>query len=425
MNGHAIRIVVVKGGIMKRSSIGTFVVIALLAGVGTSSGETTFHNGGTGACQGCHTTPPDLKGSDPSSTCLLCHQAPLNVFLPTGVYVSTDTRISPLCLQMPPGGDFCWVKKDYRWALPGSAQTFYSRGERHGHNIVAQDFGFSADTRLLYAPGGNYPSVSLSCISCHDPHGNYRRSASGAISSEGLPILASGSYSTSPDPSTSGTVGTYRMLAGRGYQPKSLGGIYAFTTDPPAAVAPPLYNRAENFTETRVAYGSGMSEWCQNCHTNINDNATHLHPVGVRSQLTNQIVLNYNGYVTTGKLTGTYAAAYSSLVPFEMGTSDYALLKSVANSDGSVLTGPTRSATVMCLTCHRAHASGWNSMARWNTQAVFITFNGLYPGIDNGAPAECAQGRSALETQKAFYDRPVTMFAPFQRALCNKCHVAD
>ncbi len=402
-----------------------FVVAVIILSAGASTGETVFHNGGTGNCQGCHTTPPDLKGSDPGSTCLLCHQAPLNALLPSGSYVSTDTRSSPLCVQLPPGGDFCWLKKDYRWTLTGAAQTFMSRGERHGHNIVAQDFGYSADTRLLYAPGGNYPSISLSCISCHDPHGNYRRSMTGTISAEGLPIVASGSYSTSPDPGAGGTVGTYRLLAGAGYQPKSLGGIYAFTADPPAAVAPPMYNRAESFTDTRVAYGSGMSEWCQNCHANISDNATHLHPVGVRAQLTNQIVGNYNGYVATGKLTGTYATAYTSLVPFEMGTSEYPLLKSVASSDGSVLTGPSRSATVMCLSCHRAHASGWDSMLRWNSQSVFITFNGRYPGIDNGAPAECAQGRVALETQKTFYDRPVTMFAPFQRGLCNKCHVED
>jgi hypothetical protein len=410
---------------MKGLGAGAFVVAAILAGVGSSFGDTVFHNGGTGACQGCHTTPPALKGSDPGSTCLLCHQAPAGVSFPTGHYVATDARTSQACLQLSPGGDFCWTKKDYRWPLPGSAQAGSSRGERHGHSIVAQDFGYTADGSLLSAPGGSFPSSSLSCISCHDPHGNYRRSADGRISRDGLPIIASGSYSTSPDPGPAGTVGTYRLLAGKGYQPKNLPGILAFTADPPAAVAPPLYNRPEGAGDTRVAYGSGMSEWCQNCHININDSATHLHPVGSRAQLTSSIVSNYNGYVATGKLTGTFATAYTSLVPFEMGTSDYALLKSVASSDGSGLIGPTRSAVVMCLTCHRAHASGWDSMARWNTQAVFLTYNGLYPGIDNGAPAELAQGRLAAETRKTFYDRPVTMFASFQRGLCNKCHVAD
>lgn len=410
---------------MKGFSLGVFVGVAILMSAGSSFADTVFHNGGTGNCQGCHTTPPALKASDSGSTCLLCHQAPLSAVLPSGSYVSTDTRMSQICLQLPPGGDFCWTKKDFRWSLPGAAQLGLSRGERHGHNIVAQDFGYTADTRLLFAPGGNYPSLNLSCISCHDPHGNYRRSATGTISSEGLPIIASGSYSTSPDPPVTGAVGTYRLLAGRGYQPKSLGGMYPFTVDPPAAVAPPEYNRAEGFAETRVAYGSGMSEWCQNCHSDINENASHLHPVGVRAQLTSAIVANYNAYVATGKLSGTHATAYTSLVPFEMGTSDYTLLKSVANSDGSVLTGPTGNASVMCLTCHRAHASGWDSMARWNTQSVLITFNGLYPGIDNGAPAELAQGRLAAETRKTFYDRPATMFAPFQRGLCNKCHVAD
>jgi hypothetical protein len=58
-------------------------------------------------------------------------------------------------------------------------------------------------------------------------------------------------------------------------------------------------------------------------------------------------------------------------------------------------------------------------------QAMFLTFNGLYPGIDNSTPPDIAQGRLAAETRKTFYDRPATMFAPFQRALCNKCHATD
>jgi hypothetical protein len=64
-------------------------------------------------------------------------------------------------------------------------------------------------------------------------------------------------------------------------------------------------------------------------------------------------------------------------------------------------------------------------MARWNMSKEFIVLNGVYPGIDNGTSGEYAQGRTAAETQKAYYDKPVTFFATYQRSLCNKCHIRD
>jgi hypothetical protein len=411
---------------MTKLTICAFISAASLLIAGPSSGAVVFHNGGAGDCQVCHTTPPLLLGSDPSSTCLKCHLAPPGIGQPYNHYVATDPRSTPLCGQLTPGGDFCWLEKNYKWnpaGINGEQAGGSSPGESHGHNIVALDYGYSADTTLLFAPGGTYPSSDLSCISCHDPHGNYRRFADGTIGATGLPILASGSYSDSPEPGASGSVGVYRLLAGKGYQPKRLAGALAFVTDPPAAVSPPLYNRGEAASDTRVAYGSGMSEWCQNCHPNIN--STNMHPSGRTALLSPDVAKNYNAYVASGNMGGNRNTAYTSLVPFEMRTTDYALLKRVANSNGSMRTGPAGNANVMCLTCHRAHASAWDKITRWNMTVEFIVYNGVYPGTDNGTPAEFAQGRLAAETQKAFYDRPATNFAPFQRSLCNKCHAQD
>ena len=402
--------------------LATIVLVPMVLASQSLLGAQLFHNGGTGECSGCHNTPPQLKGSDPGSTCLNCHQAPFGVQLPEGIYVATDPMTVSNCVQLPPGGDFCWLKKNYKWNVFGSQEV--SRGDKHGHNIVAQDYGYMADPTLPTAPGGVYPSNSMSCISCHDPHGNYRRNADGTISASGIAIVASGSYNSSPDPSSSGTVGSYRLLAGKGYQPKSLGVGVVFTADPPAAVAPLSYNRSEALTETRVAYGSGMSEWCQNCHAGSFSKVIH-HPAGSSERLTMELVQNYNSYVATGNLNGNRNTSYTSLVPFEMGTRDYGLLKRTANTTNSEMSGPKSDAVVMCLTCHRAHASGWDSINRWNNKSTFIVYDNLYPGIDNSVPLEFSQGRSEIETQKTFYDRPTKLFSPFQRSLCNKCHVKD
>jgi hypothetical protein len=403
------------------------IVAAVLLAAPQVRGDVIFHNGGTGTCTGCHTTPPALIGSDPGSTCLICHQAPAGIQLPAGSYVATNFQTTNLCVQLPPGGDFCWLKKSYRWSLAGGAEES-SPGERHGHNIVALDFGYEADTTLITAPGGAYPGISLSCISCHDPHGTYRRNADGTISTSGLPIIATGSYTTSPNPTSTGSVGSYRLLAGKGYQPKSLGGVFAFTADPPAAVAPPLYNRSEASADTRVAYGSGMSEWCRNCHAGIHGvvgSNLEQHPSGNDDRLSADVITAYSSYVATGNLNGNFNTAYTSMVPFEMGTKDYDILKRVANSTGSDRSGPQSNATVMCLTCHRAHASGWDSIMRWNMKSEFIVYDGFYPGIDNSVPIQYAQGRLSVETQKTFYDRPASGYSFYQRGLCNKCHVKD
>lgn len=414
-----------------------------------------FHNGGIGACDGCHsktnnstasgsaasfrnssgstaqgqdTSRGMFNGQDPSSTCLLCHMAKKGQKQPWGYYVATDSEdlgggIPPS--QMTPGGDFGWLKKTYRWSShEGSTlKDGLSPGDHHGHNIVAAQFGYNPDFSNIMAPGGSYPSEKLSCTSCHDPHGSYRRLAGGSFTtSMTVPITSSGSYKSSPNPDASHAVGAYRLLAGKGYSPKITDSSVTFTADPPAAVAPDIYNRAEpKLGDTRVAYGSGMSEWCENCHK------PHNHPTGNTAKISPTVVKQYNSYVASGDMTGSKSTAFSSLVPFEIGSNDYAELKSLAGNGGkgADLSGLKAGDNVMCLTCHRAHASGWDAITRWNSKSELIVYNGKYPGIDNSAPAHVAQGRTSIETQKAYYDRPVEAFALYQRGLCSKCHAKD
>ena len=416
-----------------------------------------FHKGGLGACEYCHSrttintsqskpapfrssftghsglannpsNPFMLNGADPSSTCLLCHAAPVGQKQPSEFYIATDkadlTAGNPPN-QLSPGGDFGWLLKNYKWTTQeNGSNNGLSLGERHGHNIHAQQFGYAADAKNRIAPEGDYPAGTLSCTSCHDPHGRYRRTVDGTISTTGPPVKASGSYSSSPPPVAGSAVGTYRMLAGKGYQPKSLTGDFRFTADPPHAVAPDMYNRAEIFSDTRIAYGSGMSEWCANCHPNSLKRGGH-HPTGSFGRFTQTYIATYDKYISSGTLPRTINNLFTSLVPFEMGTSDFDTMKAMANSDGSNNSGPGTGSSVMCLTCHRAHASGWDYMARWNLKSQTLMHDGQFPGIDNKTPAIVAQGRTARESRKAYYDRPAEAFDPYQKGLCNKCHDKD
>jgi len=356
-----------------------------------------FHTGSSSECKECHVGKgPDLKASDSSSVCLLCHEAPQGTRTPTGYYVATNTmdlRAGQPPAQLTPGGDFGWLKKSYTWKSPRESGS--SPGERHGHNIIAVDFGYEADSRLRTSSNGRYPSSELSCISCHDPHGKISK--------------------------TPGS-GPYRMLGGRGYKTSGVPGV-VFSNEAPVVAAPRDYNRAENATDTRVAYGSGMSEWCGNCHTS--GCAGKTHPSGKCANCGRETISNYNAYVKSGNINGRFDTAYTSLIPFEEGTDSLSLLIQHAQTNGSYTKGAESGSNVMCLTCHRAHASGWNSMARWNMETDFIVYRNKYPGTDNGSPPEHAQGRTAAETQWALYDRPSSRFASAQRGLCNKCHTKD
>jgi predicted CXXCH cytochrome family protein len=407
------------------------VMAVALLGLGLVGTSYAFHSGGVAECTGCHemhgaSGAELLKGSDISSTCLNCHENPS-----AGSYhISTpesllSTGVAPI--QMTPGGDFAWLKKTYIFSAHGTLTT--DLGESHGHNIVAADFNYAADDQYATAPGGTFPVGNLACNSCHDNHGKGRWTTTGSYSVTSGAIYTSGSYGSVPTVLNGENLstGVYRLLR-TNLDPAVTGSAGAsFPATPPVAVAPSTYNRSEYFSQTRVAYGSGMSGFCGSCHPDMHSTAGLLrHPQD--QTVSGTILANYNSYVMSGNMTGTSTTAYLSLVPYEEGvaysTANVTTLKSHAQTNNSNLTGMGATATVMCLSCHRAHASGFPEMTRWSNEGEFIVSNGLYPGTDNAASGS-ANGRSQAETQAGYYNYNVSKFSSYQRSLCNKCHAKD
>lgn len=417
-----------------KTSVVVLAVAAIVFGLGGMA--YAFHSGGVAECEGCHSMHNGqstggglLVGSDASSTCLSCHEH-AGATGPSQYYISTapgDMPAGIAPLQRTPGGDFGWLKKDYTFAVRGA--TTNELGQSHGHNIIAVDKGYTVDTDNPTAPGGTFNSNNLACNSCHDQHSTWRRTdTNGTLVKPGLgiavpPIAASGSYNNSVDPIAGSTaVGVFRLLAGTGWVADGI----TFAVQPPQAVVNTTYNRSEAANTVRDAYGKGMGQWCATCHPDMHTATTTklVHPVSQNIGAT--IYANYNAYVKSGDLTGVQATSFNSLVPYEENSTNYTTLKAIANATAKAQPGPSaNNAQVMCLSCHRAHASGWPEGLRWMYQAEFMTYNGLYPGIDNAAPVQFARGRTAAETQAAYYDRPITDFANYQRMLCNKCHAKD
>jgi hypothetical protein len=417
---------------MKVAKVTLFAVLAALVAVGISTTAYSFHSGGVAECGGCHSMHSPkaggsylLVGTDQSSTCLSCHEHAGDTG-PSSYHISTASADLPAGVppkQRTPGGDFGWLRKAFTFTLRGTLTNI--DGSELGHNVVAVDQGYSVDPTKATAPGGTFPSAQLACTSCHDPHGQYRRLSTGTIAKTGAPIKASGSYNgSSNEPTATEAVGVYRLLAGAGY---TKGGVTF--NGVPAAKVPSSYNLTEADNQVRVAYGvnsanghANWGSWCGTCHPGMHSSGNYVHPID--QNLGSEIAGFYGQYVKSGDMTGSTATSFSSLVPFaSAGT--YPALAALAGFKASDA-GPGTSDQVMCMSCHRAHASGFEYMLRWQQEYEFITKAGIYGGTDT-TPTDNAlsRGRTSAENQAAYYDRPATKFATYQRVLCNKCHAKD
>ena len=422
---------------MRSKSLGITLLAAAAMLLFVAGNAQAFHSGGVAECSGCHSMHAPkaggsflLVGTDPSSTCLSCHQNAADTG-PQGYHISTvdgalGAGMAPK--QRTPGGDFGWLKKSYTMTIRGTTST--EAGETHGHNIVATDAAYVADATNTTAPGGAFPSSQLGCTSCHDPHGRVRRASDGsyktaaALGGVADPIIGSGSYNNSAAPAAGQAVGVYRLL--RGLNDTSVSGVtFAGVA---IAIAPSTYNRTEAATQTRVAYGAAgtntWGNWCASCHQGMHSSGNYVHPID--ESLGSDIANTYNAYVKSGDLSGVAASSFNSLVPFAENTGDIATLQAHALNNDTYLNGPGSSDKVTCLSCHRAHASGWPEALRWNPEGEFMIYNSQFPGTDTTPTVpQFARGRLGAETQAAYYDRPVTKFASYQRVLCNKCHAKD
>ena len=377
------------------SALWLLPVVAMTTPAFCLSGD--FHAGGVGNCSGCHSMHQAnsaseylLLNSDPSSICINCHSGlggpnSLSVFSPDGS-------------ALTPGGDFYWLTRSFSW-LDGS-----SPGDSHGHNVVARDFNLFPDRLKSRAPGGTFPSAQLGCTSCHDPHGQ----AGGNQRWQNYPISGSGSYGELPEP---GTVrGNYRLLGDDSYRPAH--GV-AFSQGAPIARQSSISPFQETDT-AHVDYGSGMSEWCGNCHgellrgNHVTPEVTFAHPAGRDARLEQEVINTYNTYLRTGDYTGSAATSYLQFVPFERGTSDVLAL------DPHSTQGPSVSANVMCLSCHRAHASAFSAGGRWDFTAALLV---------DSHPAVGDTGATAGDVYFSYYGRNLaTEFGSGQGSFCEKCH---
>ena len=337
-----------------------------------------FHDGGVAECAGCHTMHNSqdglqiadnptgneylLKVGNSSDTCLDCHAN-------YGQFYGGD--------GYGPGGDFYWLTKTWSWSAHGS--TVESTGDSHGHNVISPANGLDVDATLTSAPGGDFLSARLTCTSCHDPHGNMN----------------------------------FRLLYGSDMGPIYDGTRYDFEEDAPLAKGNSrrtyVGGGGEENNARHTVYKSGMAEWCSNCHTSFHsENSTNfVHPTG--DEMGSLVAGAYNAYISTEDQTsGDQATSYWGLVPFEAVNVDLGTVDAT-----NYTAGPTGVDQVMCVSCHRAHASAFSDIGRWDFGETFIV---------DSHPAGLDEGATQDDLDNMYYDYT---FVANQRSLCNKCHVKD
>lgn len=322
-----------------------------------------FHDGGVGNCKGCHVShdgqvpvPGDalLKGANSTDTCLLCHQT------------ANGNTWGRQPLDPGPqfgGGSFVFLLEDNLNDGPdGDLGENWIGGDHAGHNVISPGQGIGPDLENPTAPGGTYPSSSLTCTSCHDPHGRN---------------------------------GHYRLLYGGNYDDsRSDGYVFHFGVPAPTAEGISLFGAGESSGQ-HVAYRSGWADWCGACHGRYHDQGVTIgfeHPVdrGLGAEERQQ----YDVYDGTGFWnTGSPATSYIPEVTYEDG--------SVTSTYGGPVPAGAR---ITCMTCHRAHASSAPYAGRWD-------FN-----IETWASEGAVSGSYPLPNPYA------GTAGPSQGQLCEKCH---
>ena len=168
-------------------------------------------------------------------------------------------------------------------------------------------------------------------------------------------------------------------------------GLYTFTEPAPDAVGISINGDAEH-DALHTAYQGGMADWCGNCHGEFHsENTSNL--VHTTNSLSGYAGF-YNSYDGTGQPGSS--TPYKAAVPFESSTMTTSYTGNAAGADH-----------VMCMTCHRAHATSGPNAGRWEFGVTFL----VEDGVESGSYA---------------IPNPYALTAgDDQRSMCNKCHIKD
>ena len=379
----------------------------------------TLHNSEDGAIVINGGSPYASLLNQPSSTdiCLSCHTWPAsNIFkAPT---VMTISGVKPATVAMPSG--------DFYWSIVDSG-----KGHNPGKTLGVQSPTMPSDSILTQSPGGTFTTEDWDCTTCHDPHDRFgfdvaawrqlRRKVNGVVHT-GAETVASGVESYGGDQGATAAGFEPILSNSRG---DIRGGVndtdYLNTRADGNPVEGANLFRAESDINKNV-YRGGFSSFCATCHgdfhggngesentanANTNPDADGRwirHPSNINMADKNSGGLasrkygisTYTAAVTNAQGTSPNPVGYDWRYPLVQPDADFTVKR-----DQAAMTNPASALSdsrIMCLSCHRAHASEFENITRWDTTGhAFI-----------------ADGESDLIGQASNGDNPAYG--------CGKCH---
>lgn len=320
------------------------VLLAILLWAGASQAATP--------CNACHTMHNSQNNAFPvggsgtanpklliKSTCLGCHaRAAANDA--TDHYFVLTTTAAPTTTQLA-GGNFYWTE-------PGGGGS-----DRKAHNVST--LTNNVDTPLGNTPpGGAALASTITCAGTTGCHGNRVQTGAnemldlgGAHHSDATGQILGGA--TTPGAS-------YRFL-------KGIGGY----EDPDREFTVTAAGHNEYLGEIRAgsdaATGntSTMSYLCSRCHGTFHSGASNI---SSGNNFLSPWVRHPTSYriPNSGEYAAYYTAGYDIMAPVarsSVPSSSSSTVNAVAGTD----------AIIMCLSCHRAHGSAYDSIMRWDYKA--------------------------------------------------------
>ena len=307
-----------------------------------------------GPCSNCHTMHNYQNGelvspSGPRSyllkdSCAGCHTNPNGGETIVTIGVTripiVNNGVEPL--QSLAGGNFYWVKVG---------------GDRKGHNCLSIP-GISSDQTLTQAPGKPSSASGPSCANCHDQ-------ISGCESCHDPKHHADDS-----GPVVGESGGWYRYLNSSEHGSSTTGVKGIEDDDWEYTVSATDHNEYNGCDNPYGNEDNSMSNYCAGCHqqfhglsyTDTDGNVIYdgqspwfRHPTHL--PLPNDPSKEYYYYNNPG---GTGPGSYNPLVPVAR---DPTALSSMTGPSATVTPGSDQ---VMCLSCHRAHASPYDHLLRWD-----------------------------------------------------------
>ena len=402
----------------------------------------TMHNSDDGAPvveagygTGLAPNPEMLYRADWTDMCLSCHMQGQNTSataaLPnvldsgwTAPIVMTLDGVDPAGIAMP-GGDFYYSDLD-----PATGHNpAYTAGAL---GATATSLFMASDPILGDVPPGGIidGDNEWSCHTCHGMHSRFSGSYTAwrQISRKVNGVVVSGDVTSFGVETATGNKGA----TAAGYEPlksNSRGDVQGTNyvnkrADTQALEGADLFLDESDINKN--VYRGGFSSFCSVCHgdfhggngeTRTADNANtraggywvrHPSNVAMNEAGSKYGINTYTAVVTNAQGTNPNPVGYDWRYPLVQPDADFTVKIDVASmTDPATAIGADR---MMCLTCHKAHASEFNNMTRWDTEGhAFISdgdldFMGVASNGDNPAYgcAKCHQKGGTTAYVKQF-----------------------